>query len=137
MVQVAVTLSDWLYRAVLSQSVLTLGRDYFRLRKPLERRVYELARKHCGRQAEWRVGMATLAKKSGSASPLRVFRRMIRDMVAERRRAPRESDLVRLLLDAEGDEVLTEDELTAMFVVPGGGDMMIYQPRHPSAYDLA
>ncbi|HET9666602.1 MAG TPA: VOC family protein [Desertimonas sp.] len=27
--------------------------------------------------------------------------------------------------------------LTAIFVVPGGGDMMIYQPRHPSAYDLA
>ncbi|MGI9053257.1 MAG: VOC family protein [Ilumatobacteraceae bacterium] len=27
--------------------------------------------------------------------------------------------------------------LTAMFVVPGGGEMMLYQPRHPSAYDLA
>ena len=26
--------------------------------------------------------------------------------------------------------------LTAQFVVPGGGEMMIYQPRHPSAYDL-
>lgn len=82
MVQVAVTLSDWLFRAVLSKSVLTLSRDYFRLRKPLERRIYELARKHCGRQPEWRVGLATLCKKSGSASPLRVFRKMIRDMVA-------------------------------------------------------
>ena len=49
MVQVVVTLSEWLYRAVLSKAVLTLSRDYFRLRKPLERRVYELARKHCGR----------------------------------------------------------------------------------------
>ena len=82
MVQVMVTLSDWLYRAVLARSVLTLSRDYFRLRKPLERRVYELARKHCGRQPEWRVSIATLALKSGSASPLRVFRRMIRDMIA-------------------------------------------------------
>lgn len=81
MVQVAVTLSEWLFRAVLSKSVLTLSRDYFRLRKPLERRVYELARKHCGRQPEWRVSMATLAEKSGSASPLRVFRKMIRDMI--------------------------------------------------------
>jgi cytochrome P450 len=45
------------------------------------------------------------------------FGAYIREMVAERRRAPRESDLVRLLLDAEGDEVLTEAELTAMFVV--------------------
>uniref|UniRef100_A4X0C7 Plasmid replication initiator RepA n=1 Tax=Cereibacter sphaeroides (strain ATCC 17025 / ATH 2.4.3) TaxID=349102 RepID=A4X0C7_CERS5 len=81
MVQVMVTLSEWLFQAVLSKSVLTLSRDYFRLRKPLERRIYELARKHCGHQPEWRVSIATLAKKSGSASPLRVFRKMIRDMI--------------------------------------------------------
>jgi hypothetical protein len=83
MVQVAVTLSDWLFRAVLAKSVLTLSRDYFRLRKPLERRVYELARKHCGRQPDWRISIPVLARKSGSASPMRVFRRMIRDMMAE------------------------------------------------------
>jgi len=82
MVSVSVTLSDWLYRAVLSKSVLTLSRDYFRLRKPLERRVYELARKHCGRQAGWSVSVDTLLKKSGSASPRRVFRKMARDMIA-------------------------------------------------------
>ena len=81
MVSVSVTLSDWLYRAVLSKSVLTLSRDYFRLRKPLERRVYELARKHCGRQARWTVSVDTLLKKSGSASPRRVFRKMLRDMI--------------------------------------------------------
>jgi len=81
MVSVAVTLSDWLYRAVLAKSVLTLSRDYFRLRKPLERRIYELARKHCGRQPEWRVSVDTLLKKSGSASPRRVFRKMLRDMI--------------------------------------------------------
>lgn len=83
MVSVAVTLSDWLFRAVLSKSVLTLSRDYFRLRKPLERRIYELARKHCGRQESWRISVETLLKKSGSASPRRVFRKMIRDMIAE------------------------------------------------------
>mgnify|MGYP001793678479 CR=1 FL=1 len=80
MVSVSVTLSDWLYRAVLARSVLSLSPDYFTLRKPLERRVYEIARKHCGRQASWRVSMAVLHRKSGSASPLRVFRKMIRDM---------------------------------------------------------
>ena len=85
MIHVTVTLSDWMYRSVVSKSVLTLHRDYFRLRKPLERRVYEIARKHCGRQAEWRIGLETLLKKSGSTSPRRVFRRMIRDMAAEDR----------------------------------------------------
>jgi plasmid replication initiation protein len=81
MVSVSVTLSDWLYRAVLSKSVLTLSRDYFRLRKPLERRIYELARKHCGRQVAWTVSVDTLLKKSGSASPRRVFRAMLREMI--------------------------------------------------------
>lgn len=81
MVSVAVTLSEWLYQAVLSKSVLTLNRDYFRLRKPLERRIYELARKHCGRQPSWRISVEVLLKKSGSASPRRVFRKMLRDMI--------------------------------------------------------
>lgn len=81
MLNVSVTLSEWLFRAVMSKSVLTLSRDYFRLRKPLERRVYELARKHCGKQDYWRVSVQTLLKKSGSASPRRVFRKMIRDMI--------------------------------------------------------
>ena len=100
MVSVMVTLSDWLFRAVLSKSVLTLSRDYFRLRKPLERRVYELARKHCGRQPEWRVSVETLLKKSGSASPRRVFRKMIRDMIEADTlpdyRLEEEGDLLRL-----------------------------------------
>ena len=83
MVSVSVTLSDWLFRAVLSKSVLTLSRDYFRLRKPLERRIYEIARKHCGRQESWRVSVEVLLKKSGSASPRRVFRAMLREMIAK------------------------------------------------------
>lgn len=85
MVAVAVTLSEWLFNAVLSRSVLTLSRDYFRMRKPLERRIYELARKHCGKQAEWSVSVATLAKKTGSTSPVRVFRAMLREMIRENR----------------------------------------------------
>lgn len=81
MISVRVTLSEWLFRAVQTKSVLTLNRDYFRLRKPLERRIYELARKHCGRQPEWRVSVAVLHKKAGSAAPLRVFRAALRKMV--------------------------------------------------------
>jgi len=83
MVSVTVTLSEWIFRAVQSKSVLTLNRDYFALRKPLERRIYELARKHCGRQPEWRVSVTTLHKKAGSAAPLRVFRAALRRMIAD------------------------------------------------------
>ena len=42
---IELTLSEWLYNAVIGTEVLTLSRDYFRLRKGLERRLYELARK--------------------------------------------------------------------------------------------
>ncbi|SEN48140.1 Replication initiator protein A [Loktanella fryxellensis] len=81
MVSVSVTLSDWLFRAVQAKSVLTLSRDYFTLRKPLERRIYEIARKHCGQQRLWRASVATLHEKAGSDAPLRVFRAALRRMI--------------------------------------------------------
>ncbi len=81
MVQVRVTLSEWLYAAIMAKSVLTLNRGYFQLRRPLERRLYELARKHCGRQPEWRISLEVLQKKAGSNSPRRVFRAMLRDVI--------------------------------------------------------
>lgn len=81
MVQVRVTLSEWLYSAIMAKSVLTLNRGYFNLRRPLERRLYELVRKHCGRQPEWRISLEVLQKKAGSNSPRRVFRAMLRDVI--------------------------------------------------------
>lgn len=83
MVSVTVTLSEWLFRAVQAKSVLTLSRDYFDLRKPLERRIYELARKHCGQQRTWRASVATLHAKAGSDAPLRVFRAALRRMIVD------------------------------------------------------
>ena len=71
---VEVTLSDWVFRAIRAGEVLTLNRDYFRLGKPYERRAYEIARKHCGRKADWRIGLELLRKKMGARSPLKKFR---------------------------------------------------------------
>jgi len=72
------TLSAWLYNAICANEVLTLHRDYFRLRKPIERRIYELARKHCGAQPEIEIRVDTLHKKSGSKGDLKEFRRAVR-----------------------------------------------------------
>lgn len=83
MQEVEIKLSDWVFNAIRSKEVLTLHRDYFRLRKPLERRIYELARKHCGAQKEWRIGLALLQKKCGSNSTLREFRRLVLNIVRE------------------------------------------------------
>ena len=78
MVAVEITLSEWLYNAIQALEVLTLHRDYFRLKKPIERRLYELARKHCGGQGKWTVAVPLLHKKSGSRADLREFRRAIK-----------------------------------------------------------
>lgn len=83
MVAVEVTLSEWLYNAVSAFEVLTIHPDYFRLRKPLARRLYELARKHCGHQTSWVIGLELLRDKSGSKSKIKEFRRMVRAIEAD------------------------------------------------------
>ena len=83
MISLRISLSEWLYRAVLASEVLTISPDYFRLRKPLERRVYELCRRHCGRQPRWQIGLDLLREKCGSASSLRLFRQRIRGIIGD------------------------------------------------------
>lgn len=83
MQEVEVKLSDWVFNAIQHQEVLTLHRDYFRLRRPLERRMYELARKHCGKQSEWKVSLEILRKKCGSAASPKEFRRMVSEIVEQ------------------------------------------------------
>lgn len=98
-------LSEWLFKAIEANEVLTLHPDYFRLRKPIERRIYEIARKHCGAKESWQIGLKKLQKKCGSSDALRNFRLAVRalcdfdhlpdysvnmsdDMVSFRNRAP-------------------------------------------------
>lgn len=100
MVAVEVTLPDWLLRSVKAKHVLTLSRDYFRIRKPLDRRIYELVRKHCGAQPKWRVTVATLHKKSGSTAPVRNFRGAVKTL-AESNELPD----YRVMFDIDADAV--------------------------------
>lgn len=72
---VEVTLNRWMFNAIVKdRRVLTINRDYFRLSKGLERRLYELARKHVGRQPEWFIGIKRLAEKCGSIDTERKFK---------------------------------------------------------------
>ncbi len=82
MVAVEVTFPDWLYRSIVSRNVLTLSPDYFRIRKPIDRRIYEIARKHCGSQKQWQCTLKTLYEKSGSTDALRNFRGAINALVS-------------------------------------------------------
>jgi len=78
MVGLEINLSEWFYQSLIGREVLTINREYFRLRKPLERRLYEIARKHCGKQSEWSISLSNLKDKTGSSSDLKKFRFFIR-----------------------------------------------------------
>lgn len=82
MLAVEVTLSEWLWNGITALEVLTIHPNYFKLRKPLERRLYEIARKHVGRQGVWIINMESLHRKSGSRSVLRNFKVDLNKIIA-------------------------------------------------------
>lgn len=104
-----VTISDWLWNGLAAFEVLTLDRRYFSLSKPIERRIYEVARKHCGTEkAMWKIDIDLLAEKIGFRGERFKFRSELRAII--------ESDSLpeyRLALDttANPDDVvvLTKD----------------------------
>lgn len=104
---VDVDLSEWVMNAVKAQDVLTLHRDYFRLGKPIERRIYELARKHCGRQTTWSISVELLLKKCGSQGPVKLFRHTLKN-VARHDHLPD----YRVTLDEENDQVVFHNRET-------------------------
>src|SRR5215472_1882533 len=121
MIAVEVTLNEWLYNAIVAREVLTLNRDYFRLDGGLERRLYELARKHCGNQAKWLIGLELLHKKSGSAGPLKRFRELLKRIAS--------SDTLpdyRMSYDASGNK-LTFYTKDAKKLVQALADELAYQ----------
>jgi len=80
---VEVTLNDWTFRAITKERrVLTVNRDYFQLTGGIERRLYELARKHCGDQASWSISLPRLAEKVGVSGELRKFKAELKDIIA-------------------------------------------------------
>lgn len=85
MQEVEITLSEWVFNAIREKGgdILTISRDYFRLRKPLERRLYEIARKSCGQQSKFRYSVERLHEITGSASTLPEFRRMLTKIIED------------------------------------------------------
>lgn len=110
MLDVEVTLSDWVFDAIENNHVLTLNRQYFKLRKPLERRLYEIARKHCGAQSLWKVGIELLRDKCGSSSTLKEFRRLLGKIIKDDAEHDHMPDYVFII---DGDIVLVRPKKDA------------------------
>ncbi len=75
---VEVILSEWIFKAVIGNQVLKITPSYFGL-CPVDRRLYEIARKHVGKQGIWQIGIEALKQKVGSASDFKEFRRRLRN----------------------------------------------------------
>lgn len=80
MVAIEVTISKWLYRTMELRHVLTISDRYFEQR-PIVKRLYELARKHVGEQAEFTMKEETLYEKTSSKGGMREFRRMLKEVI--------------------------------------------------------
>ncbi|MEZ6101637.1 MAG: replication initiator protein A [Pirellulaceae bacterium] len=117
MQEVEVKLSDWVFNAIRHNEVLTVSRDYFRLRKPLERRIYEIARKHVGRQTEWRVSLEKLQNKCGSSSTLKEFRRLVGAIIEEDEAHGHLPDYS-ISFDCDNDSMIVFRSRAALSVVP-------------------
>lgn len=77
---VEVTLPNWLYQALHKKQVLKISSDYFRIRKAIDRRIYEIARKHCGNQGEFTISLEKLHLKTGSTANRAEFKRMLKNL---------------------------------------------------------
>jgi plasmid replication initiation protein len=134
MQEIEIKLSDWVFRAIEHKEVLTLHRDYFRLRRPIERRVYEIARKHCGKKAEWKVSLELLRMKCGSHSPLWEFKRLVSKVVADDARTGHMPDYrVRMEEGASGGCMVVFENKNTM---PGtvGGSAAKIRPLDAETY---
>jgi plasmid replication initiation protein len=125
---VEITLSDWMYRALTKERrVLSISPQYFELEGGLERRLYQLARKHVGRQRQWKIGLPLLAQKVGSAQELRFFKRDLKRII--------EADNIpdyRFSVNGESNIEVSPEASDAGFVlknVPNDRLMVIVTPK--------
>jgi len=135
MLDVEITLSDWVFDAIENNHILTLSRRYFFLRKPLERRLYELARKHCGLQRGWRIGLDALRDKCGSGSTEKEFKRLVGKIIEDDKRFDHMPDYA-FALDGEIVVVRPKAEASPQASLPLPFDTLRLRLR-PETYEVA
>lgn len=97
--KISLTLSDWCYRSLKHCETRPVTQRYLALRKPIERRIFELAASHCSSRRKWRVEIAWLHARTGSTGRLRDFQR-------ELNRIENQQTLPEFTLFCDGSEVI-------------------------------
>ncbi|WP_448208223.1 replication initiator protein A [Azospirillum sp. sgz302134] len=78
---IRVELSKTVLDAIKRGIILTYNKRYFELTSPIERRLYEIARAHCGEQVHgFRIGLEKLRQRIGSERDLRKFKADLVDL---------------------------------------------------------
>jgi plasmid replication initiation protein len=85
--RVTVTICEWLWRAIkMDNNKFIYDPCYFDL-PPLEKRLYEMARAHCG-QRGFRMWLDNLQRRVGSQDELRRFKSKLKAIAARKRPLP-------------------------------------------------
>jgi plasmid replication initiation protein len=85
---ISITLCPWLFRALERHTtILTYDPTFFDL-PPLEKRLYEIARAHCGDQPAFKIGIEKLQKRVGSECDLKKFKLLLTRIAARRKPLP-------------------------------------------------
>lgn len=134
-----ITLNDWTFRALVKdRRVLAINPAYFDLTGGLERRLYEIARKHVGRQPEWKVSLLLLAKKCGTMQRnLRRFKFDLKEL-AELDRLP---DYQMFLINDHSSPVAKSLQSVGMKAVKGAkrtpneAVIVVFKPRAAALVD--
>lgn len=136
LLSVELEMGDWLVKAIENKNVLTLSKAYFQLRKPLERRLYELARKHCGKQEVWRIGLDKLQHKTGSTSTSKEFKRLVKN-ICEMDESQSHMPDYRFRLLSDILEVSPRPEFLDIYAEPSSGNVVEHVYLSADAYEKA
>lgn len=73
-ISIEVSVNQWSMTAVLAKEILSINPAYYKMQNPTKRRLYEIARKGCGGQNSWKIGLSLLHARTGTKIILRDFR---------------------------------------------------------------
>jgi plasmid replication initiation protein len=85
---IQVELCNWLFRAIVKdRRMLTYDPRYFKL-GPLEKRLYEIARAHCGNQNGFKINLLKLHRRIGTTMEPRFFKAELVKMAKRKNQLP-------------------------------------------------
>lgn len=77
----SITLSEWMFNGIVNNEILTASEQYYDLSSGIDRRLYEIARRHCGAQPMWKVNIDLLGEKLGTKRTRAKLRDEIRSTI--------------------------------------------------------